>query len=162
MSMHAAAAHPGRPPWKLWALVACLLALPLLGANDPFAGTWKLNVAKSKLQPPAPGSDTVRVEVDSKNLRIDQEGTDDKGEPFKLTVQGGFDDSLYGIVGFSHADAVRFRRPSNRQIWAELRKSGVAVAWLEAEVSGNNLKVKLSVVDAKGKESNSLAILQRE
>jgi hypothetical protein len=29
-------------------------ALLLLAAGDPFAGTWKLNVAKSKLPPPLP------------------------------------------------------------------------------------------------------------
>jgi hypothetical protein len=143
-------------------LFACALALPTFGANDPFAGTWKLNVAKSKLQPPAPQSDTVRIEVDGKDLKIEQEGIDDKGAPFKLTVLGGFDDSVYGIAGSAHADSVTFRRPSSRRIQAEARKSGSAVAWLDAEVSGNNLRVNVSVLDADGKEIKSLAILQRE
>jgi hypothetical protein len=143
-------------------VLASILALPSYGANDPFAGTWKLSVAKSKMQPPAPESDTVRIEVDDKNVRIEQEGIDDKGAPFKLTVQGGFDDSFYGIVGSAHADAVSFRRPSSRHILAEVRKSGVAVAWVDAEVSGNNLRVNLSFVDTGGKEVKSLAILQRE
>ena len=143
-------------------LLACTLALPTFGANDPFAGTWKLNVAKSKLRPPAPQSDTVRIEVEGKDLKIDQEGMDDKGEPFKLTVLGGFDASVYGIAGSAHADSVTFRRPSSRHILAEARKSGAAIAWLDAEVSGNSLRVNVSVVDAEGKEIQSLAILQRE
>jgi len=143
-------------------LLVCTLVLPALGANDPFFGTWKLNVAKSKLQPPAPGSDTVRIEIDGNDLRIEQEGVDEKGEPFKLTLQGGFDDSRYGIAGFRYADAISFRRPAGRRILAEARKSGVIVAWLEAEVSGNTLKVNLSVLDAEGKEVKSLAILQRD
>jgi hypothetical protein len=121
-----------------------------------------LNVAKSKLQPAAPESDTVRIEVDGKDLRIEQEGIDDKGAPFKLTVLGGFDDSVYGIAGYAHADSVSFRRPSSRHILAEVRKSGAAIAWFDAEVSGNNLRVSVSVVDAEGKETKSLAILQRE
>ena len=143
-------------------LLACALALPTFGANDPFAGTWKLNAAKSKLQPPVPQSDTVRIEVDGKDLKIEQEGIDDKGAPFKLTVLGGFDDSVYGIAGSAHVDSVTFRRPSSRHISAEVRKSGAAIAWLDAEVSGNSLRVNLSVVDAEGKEIKSLAILQRE
>jgi hypothetical protein len=143
-------------------LLACALVLPTFGANDPFAGTWKLNVSKSKLQPPAPESDTVRIQIDSKDLRIEQEGIDDKGMPFKLTVLGGFDDSLYGIAGSARADSISFRRPSSRRIQAEVRKSGTAIAWVDAEVSGNSLKVNLSVVDAEGKEIKSLAILQRE
>ena len=143
-------------------LLVCTLALPTFGATDPFAGTWKLNVAKSKLQPPVPESDTVRIEVDGKDLRIEQEGIDDKGAPFKLTVLGGFDDSVYGIAGSAHADSVSFRRPSSRHILAEVRKSGAAIAWLDAEVSGNSLRVSVSVVDAEGKETKSVAILQRE
>jgi hypothetical protein len=143
-------------------LLACTLALPTFGAADPFAGTWKLNVAKSKLQPPVPESDTVRIEVDGKDLKIEQEGIDDKGAAFKLTVLGGFDDSVYGIAGSVHADSVSFRRPSSRHIVAEIRKSGAAIAWLDAEVSGNSLRVNVSVVDAEGRETKSLAILQRE
>jgi len=104
----------------------------------------------------------VRVEIDGNDLRIEQEGVDEKGEPFKLTLQGGFDDSRYGITGFRYADAISFRRPAGRRILAEARKSGVVVAWLEAEVSGNTLKVNLSVLDAEGKEVKSLAILQRD
>src|SRR5260370_23639407 len=143
-------------------LLACTLVLPIFGATDPFAGTWKLNVAKSKLQPPAPGSDTVRLEIDAKEIRIEQEGTDDKGVPFKLTVQGGFDHSVYGIAGCRYADAVVFRRPSVRHIVAEASKSGVAVAWLDAGVSGNTLKINVSVLNAEGKEIKGVALLQRE
>ena len=143
-------------------LLACLLVLPAFAAGDPFSGTWKLNVAKSKLQSPAPESDTVRIEIEGNDLRIQQEGVDDKGEPFKLTVQGGFDDSRYGMTGFRYADAISFRRAGSRRIAAEVRKAGVVVAWLEAEVSGNTLKVNLSVLDAEGKEVKSLAVLQRE
>ena len=143
-------------------LFAYSLTLPLFCASDPFTGTWKLNAAKSKLQPPAPESYTVRIEADGKNLRIDQEGIDDKGAPFKLTIQGETDENLYAIAGFTRADAISFRRPGPRHILAELKKSGATVAWLDAEVSGNNLKVSLTVMDAEGKEVKSFVVLQRE
>ena len=51
---------------------------------------------------------------------------------------------------------------AGRRILAEASKSGVVVAWLEAEVSGNTLKVNLSVLDAERKEIKSPAILQRD
>lgn len=143
-------------------ILACAVGLPLPGADDPFAGTWRLNVAKSKLQPPSPASDIVRIEVDDKGVKIEQEGTDDKGAPFKLTVLGGFDDSFYGIKGCARADAVSFRRPASRHILAEVRKSGATVAWIDAEVSGNNLKISLSLVNEDGKETKSVALLQKE
>jgi hypothetical protein len=143
-------------------LLACAFSLPSFGAGDPFSGTWKLNVAKSKLQPSAPQSVTIRIEADANNVRIDQEGVDDKGVPFKLAVQGGFDDSLYSFTGSVYADAVSFRRPNSRHILAEARKSGTVVVWFDAEVSGNNLRVTVTTMDAEGKEVKSLAVFQKE
>jgi len=143
-------------------LLACALALAAYAGSDPFAGTWKLNLAKSKLQSPAPASDSVRIEVDANNIRIDQEGTNDKGAAFKLAVLGGFDDSFYGVAGCAYFDSVSFRRTSKSHIVAEVRKSGTVVEWVDAEVSGNVLKVSLTAVDGAGKETKSLAILQRE
>jgi hypothetical protein len=143
-------------------ILAWMLGPSLFAADDPFAGTWKLNAAKSKLPAHSLESDTLQIEVDGKSLKIAQDGVDDSGAPFKLTVLGGFDDSFYGIKGFAVADEVSFRRPSSRHILAEVKKSGATVAWIDADVSGNNLKINLSIVDAAGKESKSMALFQRE
>jgi hypothetical protein len=145
-------------------VLCAVLALPSRGAAppDPFAGTWKLNTGKSKLPPGGPQSDTVHIEIDGLELKIAQEGTTHEGLPFKLTVLGGLDDSIYGIKGCVYADAVQFRRTSPRRILAEVKKSGGTVATLDAEVSGNSIRINLLIVDAEGKESKSVVVLQRE
>lgn len=56
--------------YAVW-LAAALLASVVLAAqgdqNSPFTGTWKLNVAKSKISPgPAPKSETVTIAPDRK------------------------------------------------------------------------------------------------
>ena len=56
--------------YAIW-LAAALLASVVLAAqadqNSPFTGTWKLNVAKSKISPgPAPKSETVTIASDRK------------------------------------------------------------------------------------------------
>lgn len=56
--------------YAIW-LAAALLASVVLAAqgeqNSPFTGTWKLNVAKSKISPgPAPKSETVTIAPDRK------------------------------------------------------------------------------------------------
>jgi hypothetical protein len=44
-----------------------LCALALVAADNPFVGTWKLNVAKSKFSPgPPPQSQTVTIGADNK------------------------------------------------------------------------------------------------
>jgi hypothetical protein len=55
-----------------------LCALALAAADDPFVGTWKLNVAKSKFSPgPAPQSQTVTIGADNK---VEVSGTDSEGQ----------------------------------------------------------------------------------
>ena len=55
-----------------------LCALALAAADDPFVGTWKLNVTKSKFSPgPAPQSQTVTIGADNK---VEVSGTDSEGQ----------------------------------------------------------------------------------
>ena len=51
----------------LLAIAAPLALVAQTTPNNPFTGTWKLNVAKSKFSPgPAPKSSTVTIEADGK------------------------------------------------------------------------------------------------
>jgi hypothetical protein len=55
-----------------------LCALTLVAADNPFIGTWKLDVVKSKFSPgPAPQSQTVVIGADNK---VEVSGMDDKGQ----------------------------------------------------------------------------------
>jgi hypothetical protein len=55
-----------------------LCALALVAADNPFVGTWKLNVAKSKFSPGPPlQSQTVTIGADNK---VEVSGTDGKGQ----------------------------------------------------------------------------------
>jgi hypothetical protein len=79
-----------------------LIALVLVGAvalaaDDPFAGTWKLNVAKSKFQGgPPPQSQTVTIDADSK---VSFSGTDSKGQSvnWSYTATPGATATITGI-----------------------------------------------------------------
>src|SRR5689334_22555652 len=67
--------------YAIW-LAAALLASVVLAAqadqNNPFTGTWKLNVAKSKISPgPAPKSETVMIAPDR---RVSVETVDADGK----------------------------------------------------------------------------------
>ena len=50
----------------------------MVAADNPFIGTWKLDVAKSKFSPgPAPQSQTVVIGADNK---VEVSGMDEKGQ----------------------------------------------------------------------------------
>jgi hypothetical protein len=55
-----------------------LCAVALMAAANPFVGTWKLNVAKSKFSPGPPlQSQTVTIGADNK---VEVSGTDSEGQ----------------------------------------------------------------------------------
>jgi hypothetical protein len=54
----------------------------MLAADNPYIGTWKLNVAKSTYKPgPAMKEEIIRFEPDGEKIRRIAEGTDGTGKP---------------------------------------------------------------------------------
>ncbi len=140
------------------------LGLTVLGADDPFTGQWKLNLEKSKLQPPAPQSETVRINADTEHIRISVEGITAKGEPFKLVVNGGFDEVYYAVLDSPYLDTVWFHRPDSHTIYAKILKSGTEIENGTALVSKNGkiLKINFSTNEANGKVVKAMAVLDRQ
>lgn len=74
-----------------------LAALAQTAQNYPFAGTWKLNVAKSKFSPgPGPKSATVTIGQDRK---VDFEAETAEGQPEKWSVMMASDGTPATISG---------------------------------------------------------------
>jgi hypothetical protein len=68
------------------ALTLCLLAAPLLAADNPFLGTWKLDAAQSHFSPgPGPKELTVTLEPDDDNIRRVATGTNADGSTIHET-----------------------------------------------------------------------------
>ena len=140
------------------------LAVTALTAADPFSGHWKLNVEKSRLPPPVPRSQLVYIEADTLNIRIVEEGIDDKGDLFKLTISGGFDGKHYGVLNSPSLDTVWFRRLDDHTILGEATQSGKEIGTGTAVVSKNRktLTVSFSLNDARGKEIRAKAVLDKQ
>jgi hypothetical protein len=91
-------------------LLAAGLTLGILAQttqNYPFAGTWKLNVDKSKFDPgPAPKSATVTIGQDGK---VDFEGESADGKPEKWSVMMTSDGTPAPISGMEGATVTEKR-----------------------------------------------------
>ena len=69
-----------------------------LWAADPFIGTWKLNVAKSKYNPgPAPRSATLKIEGQDNGYRMVLDGVGAKGETMHFETAFKFDGRDYRV-----------------------------------------------------------------
>jgi hypothetical protein len=144
--------------------VLCTVSFCLFAAGDPFSGTWKLNLAKSKLPPPLPRSQTVRIKAGSRSIRIREEVVDEKGQRLTVTVNARFDGKDYPVTGTPFADAVAYQRVDSHTLKGAVKKAGKVVTSETATISadGKTLTGSYSGTDATGKQVEAVAVLERQ
>jgi hypothetical protein len=104
--------------------VVLIMSLSLFAAESPFSGTWKLNLAKSKLTPPIPKSDIAVVDADENGLKLNQDVITDKGESLKISYEAKFDGKDYPVTGDPSSDSVSYQRVNANTLKGTLKKGG--------------------------------------
>jgi hypothetical protein len=128
-----------------------------LAADNPFVGTWKLNVAKSKFQgSPAPQSETVTIEADGK---VTVTGTDNTGQAvnWSYTATGGTDT----ITGMPDSSVVEVRKDNMVDHTWKLGK-GNSKGHGVLSKNGKTMTYSLQGTDAEGKKTKSTAIFEKQ
>ena len=129
-----------------------LSSVPLLAQDNPFVGTWKLNLAKSKFEPgPAPKSQTRTVAAQGDGAKYTFDGVAADGTPFSYSFTVKYDGKDYPVTGTgmpAGADSIAIKLIGTNKAEAIQKKGGKEVAKAEAEVSKDG---KVSTVRVKGK-----------
>ena len=108
---------------KVFAIVL-VMSLSLFAADSPFSGTWKLNLAKSKMTPPAPKSDVAVVDADENGLKLNEDVVTDKGESLKISYEAKFDGKDYPVTGDPSSDSVSYQRVNANTLKGQTKKGG--------------------------------------
>ena len=77
------------------------LSLSLFAAENPFSGTWRLNLSKSKMTPP-PKGEIVRVDADDNGIKVTDDVTEVEGRLNEVNYEAKFDGKDYPAKG-THA-----------------------------------------------------------
>jgi hypothetical protein len=129
-----------------------VLARPAFGQGNPFLGTWKLNVAKSKFEgAPAPKSQTRTVEQQGNGVKYSFEGVAADGTPIAfsfVTYYDGTEAAIKGTGTPAGADSITLKRVNPHKIEGTLHKGGKDLGKVVAEVSNDG---KIATVKGKGK-----------
>lgn len=133
-------------------LVCAVLARPVLGQSNPFLGTWKLNVAKSKFEgAPAPKSQTRTIAQQGNGVKYSFEGVaaDGTATAFSfVTYYDGAEAAITGTGAPAGADSITLKRVNPYKTEGTLRKGGKDLGKVVAEVSKDG---KVATVKSKGK-----------
>jgi hypothetical protein len=145
-------------------VMAVMASSILLAQNNPFVGTWKLNLAKSKDTGAFPKEETLTVQLVGEQRRVTINGTATNGLPisFKYEVpeKGGAGKVLAG----GPYDAVSGKRIDDNTREVSYMKGGKEVLQLRTAVSkdGNTMRLTVEGKDAQGKPFSGIAVFEKQ
>jgi hypothetical protein len=146
-------------------LVCLILALSttLFAADSPFTGSWKLDPSKGHLTPPIPKSVVVQVQADANTFKLNEEGIDNKDQPFKLGYEAKYDGKDYPVTGDPNSDAVSLQRVNEHHIKFTIKKAGKVVSKLDVVVAKDGKSSTVKSVDyIEGKTQKGTAIYDKQ
>ena len=151
---------------NLMKLVALLLCLAVgLWAADPWLGTWKLNVAKSKLDPGSPLKSSVTTsEMVGDQMKTTMEPEMTTGEKLKMSWIGKLDGRDYPVQGapFSRTLALRVLSPTVREeIYKSDGKFNFAARGVLAK-DGKSVTWRLKGTDPEGKPVTGTFVFEKQ
>ena len=146
------------------AFAICLLAVGLFAAENPFAGTWKVNTAKSKLAGSGIGSGGVRLECDGKTYKAFVDTTDEKGQPVKFDYEASLDGKPSKVTGSATMDEISLKRVNAHTIDATGKKDGKVVYTDKRTVSpdGKTYTISRTGTSPDGKKYHATIVFDKQ
>ena len=155
---------------RIWVALSLVVlawfAIPAAQA-DPAAGTWHLNVAKSKYTPgPAPKSNTVVIEVAGDVVTVTAKGAASDGSPTSSSYAAKLDgsDTPVKLTGTQDYDTIALKRINANRIEGTRKLKGKVVQTYAREVSkdGKTLTVTTTGTNAKGEKIHNVAVYEKK
>jgi hypothetical protein len=151
--------------------VLAVLAMFMQGVSvaqtDPFVGTWKLNVSKSKFAPGQEKKSETRMVVTGPTgmkISVDRVNKDETTQEYEYTAN--LDGKSYPIVGQGPygADSIATNLSTPNTIQSILKKDGKLVATSAAVVSsdGKSLTISTTGTDANGKQFTNRSVYDKQ
>jgi hypothetical protein len=135
-------------------------------ADDPFTGTWVLNLSKSNIPPPftAAKSQIVHLAINGSDFEIREEVVTDSDEKLTIHAKAKFDGKDYPITGTPAVDTIAAERVDRNTIKAVWKKDGKVVMKETAVVSpdGNSITGTYSITGATGKQVTAIAVFEKK
>jgi hypothetical protein len=151
-------------------VIGCLavgVMSPVIAQQNPFVGTWKRNLAKSKCDPPpsasAPRSDTRKVEVfEGDGITLTTPDPTGKGSPAGYSAH--FDEKEYPFRNNPNYDTIALKRLDANSFESTLRKAGKVVVTGITAVSkdGKTMTLTSSGTNSSCQQDHSVVVWDRQ
>jgi hypothetical protein len=150
----------------LYVVVGLLVTTSTLWAADPFVGTWKLNLAKSKFSPgPPPKNLTVTYEATENGIKATTEGVNAEAKPVATTYTATYDGKDTSVTGSGAPyDTIALKRIDPNTVEVTTKKGGKVMGNGKRVVSKDRkvLTVTTKGTNAKGEATNNVAVYDKQ
>jgi hypothetical protein len=138
----------------------------VLPADDPFVGTWKMNVAKSKASVPGmlPKSETSKGEAQGDIYKWTFDGVDAQGKAYHVEWSGKSDGKDYPVTGNPTTDMSSGKQIDANTLMSVRKKAGKEAGTFRVTVSkdGKVLTAAGKGKDEKGQEWSLTAVYDKQ
>jgi len=147
--------------------VLCLAVFGLVGslwAADPIEGTWKLNVAKSKITGAAPKSEIFKITAQGGGFKWVGESVAADGKTTNSVWSGKYDGKDYSLTENADIDTVASKKIDANTSDAVLKKGGKVVGTMRWVVSkdGKTLTYTEKLKNAQGQDVNDIGVFDKQ
>src|SRR5712692_2567884 len=116
--------------------------------SDPLAGTWELNLGKSKFSPgPPPKSDTRTYEVTGQQEKMSAKGMDAEGKPTLFQFTATRDGKDYPYTGSPNIDTISLTQSDTFTLTFSTKKDGKVAVTGTRVISKDG---KMMTISSKG------------
>jgi hypothetical protein len=150
-------------------LAVGLLAVSMLAtaqSKDPFVGTWRLNVAKSKYSPgPPPKAQTSTYEAAGMGYKVSVKGEPASGAMQEWSYMATLDGKDSPVTGNNpNADAIAVKRINATTLESVNKKGGKTTTTQRNVVAadGKTRTVTTTGTDGQGKPVNNTAVFEKQ
>ncbi len=147
-------------------VVIVSLAAIATSADDPFVGTWKLNLSKTKFPSglPALKSEIVKTELYDNGLRSTFDIVDAQGKASHITADYKCDGKDYKLTGDPSVDTMSCKKPDPNTMDYITKKAGKEVekGHLVVSKDGKTITNTITITNDKGQEITITAVSDKQ
>ena len=148
------------------AMMAWLGSVDFAQGDNPFIGTWRLNIAKSKYSPaPGPRSSTTRIEATSNGVKYTVDQMSGVGESQHWEFSGAYDGKDNKVNGANpNGDTVALTRVDANTVQQVNKLAGKVTTTQVAVVSADRRTRTLTTTgtNLQGQAVSSVAVYDRQ
>jgi len=145
-------------------VLAALASGLLLAQSNPFIGTWKLNLAKSKDPGAFPKEETLQVQLVGGQRQVTIKGTSTNGAPISFKYEVPDKGGAGRVLAGGPYDAVSGTRidDSTREVSYMIRGKGVLQLRSAVSKDGHTMSLTVQGTDGHGKTFSGLAVFDKQ